>query len=239
MTLSFHSLSLSACLLALSASFAAATADGPDYVQVTGVMTNDVLNMRSTPDAEGQILGTIPAETDGVLSFGCVGGLTLADWQDATEAERAAAERTRWCLVGYDQTIGWSAGWFLREGQAPDGTTSAERLTDLAGSDWQVREIDGTPPEAEAWIGFTEDGRAAGSSGCNRFTTGYRFDGARLAFEAVAMTRMACPPAESETEMAFMTALNASERAVGTALLLTLLDSDGKILVTLTPRTSE
>jgi hypothetical protein len=103
-----HLLSLLGCLAAFGGTTAFATADGPDYYAVKGVAVSDVLNIRAAPSSSGTLIGTIPSDGDGIANLGCVGGLTYAEWENATEAERAAATKTRWCRVGYDRTVGWA-----------------------------------------------------------------------------------------------------------------------------------
>jgi uncharacterized protein YraI len=97
-----------------------ATADGSDFYRVVDVTPNNVLNMRASPDTSGTVIGAIPSDADGIANFGCIGGLTLTEYETANAAERAAARKTRWCKVGYDRIIGWAAGWFLAEGGSED-----------------------------------------------------------------------------------------------------------------------
>lgn len=100
---------------------ALANADGPDYFRVTGVAADDVLNIRSRDSASSDKIGSIPHDGDGIQNLGCTGGLSYAEWSEATEAERAAAARNRWCRISYDGIEGWVAGRFLGEGSAPIG----------------------------------------------------------------------------------------------------------------------
>lgn len=95
-------------------------ADGPDYFAVSGVAPGSVLNFRSGPSVDADRIGRIPADADGLRNLGCEGGMSFGAWQQATDAERAAASRTRWCRVEYDGMTGWVAGWFLAESPAPD-----------------------------------------------------------------------------------------------------------------------
>ena len=225
-----------ACTLTVIAGAASATADGPDFLRVTGVGQGNILNMRTQPSVDGALVGRIPAGTDGVISFGCVGGVSAEDWQSATEAEREIARETRWCLVGYDRVIGWSAGWFLSEGRGPDTFNGGDKLTDLAGSEWLLRDFAGDPAQAEAWVQFTSDGTAFGDSGCNRFTGSYTATPGGLALGPLAMTKRACPGPQSETETAFMIALGQTQRVAATHLVLSLFDADNRLLATLTRR---
>lgn len=72
-------------------------------------------------------------------------------------------------------------------------------------------------------ITFAAEGRAYGSSGCNRFMGGFTLDGAALRFDPIAGTRMACEPPAMEVEQRFLDALAAVRgwRLEGPALLLT------------------
>ena len=71
-----------------------------------------------------------------------------------------------------------------------------------------------------------ENGRLAGSTGCNRFTTTYTVDGDTLEIGQVASTRMMCPPPGDAVERAYVAALDrvASWRSENDDLVL--LDAD-------------
>lgn len=90
---------------------------------------------------------------------------------------------------------------------------------------WVVAAIGATSqagaPRAD--ITFAAEGRAHGTTGCNRFTGGFTLDGASLRFGPVAGTRMACAPPAMDQERRFHEALEAVRgwRADGAALLLT------------------
>lgn len=103
----------------ISAPAAWSTADGPDYLRVVDVSPGQRLHLRAAPDLAAPIVGRIPATTDGLRNLGCRGGLTFAEYQSASPAEREAGKRTRWCRVGHDGAVGWAAGWHLAEGEAP------------------------------------------------------------------------------------------------------------------------
>ncbi len=239
MTSLVRALSISVCMVLTTATLAQATADGPDHLRVSGIAKGSALNMRTAPSTDAPVVGRIPAGTDGLLSFGCVGGLSPSEWQTATDDERAAAKRTRWCLVGHDRTIAWSAGWFLSEGSEPDKLNTGNRLTDLAGSEWLLRDLVGEPAQAEAWIHFEQDGTVFGNSGCNRFSGSYDSPPGRLSFGPIAMTRRACLGPESDTEFAFMGALDKTRRIAATQLVLSLFDEENALLATLTRRDAE
>ena len=58
-----------------------ATADGPDYYRVVDVTVNNVLNIRASPNTSGIVIGTIPSNADGIANFGCIGGLTMTEYE--------------------------------------------------------------------------------------------------------------------------------------------------------------
>ncbi len=100
-------------------SSAHAVADGPDYYRVVGVAADDVLNIRAEPSARSAKIGTIPHDGNGIRNRGCEGGLSIDDFAKATEAQREAGRKTRWCQIEYRGVIGWVAGWYLGEGSEP------------------------------------------------------------------------------------------------------------------------
>lgn len=72
------------------------------------------------------------------------------------------------------------------------------RTVPLVDTRWRLTWIEGraiTPPASgrDAHLVFGDDGRLAGSGGCNRVFGGYRVDGARIDVGPLAGTRMACP----------------------------------------------
>jgi hypothetical protein len=88
------------------------------------VARGDVLNIRAEPRASASAVGAIPPGSDGVRNLGCRGGLTYAEWAEATPEERAAAARRRWCRVGWQGVEGWVAARYLAEGSAPEPAAS-------------------------------------------------------------------------------------------------------------------
>jgi len=124
-----------ACVLGLviGSTSAFAEADGPDYFRIVGVASNDVLNIRVAPNASAQKIGSIPPGADGVRNLGCEGGMSFAEWESATPAEREAAARRRWCRIEYGGVEGWVAGRFLAEGSV--GTSALWAVTGVAAND--------------------------------------------------------------------------------------------------------
>ena len=97
-------------------SLAKAEADGPDSWAVTGVASNDVLNIRAQPRASARIVGVIPPEGRGLANLGCTGIPDFARWEKMSERARRAAGANRWCRIRYQNTEGWVRGKFLAEG---------------------------------------------------------------------------------------------------------------------------
>ena len=87
-----------AVVAGLSATQAAATADGPDYFRVVGVVRGDVLWIRSGPSVSYRKVGSIPYNGRGVSNLGC-----------------RRFGRSYWCNVEYGGVVGWSSGRYLAE----------------------------------------------------------------------------------------------------------------------------
>jgi uncharacterized protein YraI len=116
------------------AGVAFADADGPDFYRVVGVASNDVLNIRSEPIASAPKIGSIPPGADGVRNLGCEGGLSFAEWEVASPAERDAARHNRWCRIAYGGVEGWVTGRFLAEGSG-GGAGAGWKVTGVASND--------------------------------------------------------------------------------------------------------
>lgn len=105
---------------------------------------------------------------------------------------------------------------------------SASGADPLHGTAWALRTIDGAAPPADtaASIEFQE-GRVAGSTGCNRYSSSYELGDSGLSIGLAALTMMACPPPQTELEQQFTSAL---ARVGGYRLTdeeLVLVDADG------------
>ncbi|NEX19133.1 SH3 domain-containing protein [Thiorhodococcus mannitoliphagus] len=105
-------------LLQVAASQVLAEADGPDFFGVTGVATQDVLNMRAGQSARAEKVGEIPPDGQCVRNLGCRGGLTFQEYSTLSAAQRTARLKAhpRWCKVEYQGVTGWVAGRYLMEG---------------------------------------------------------------------------------------------------------------------------
>ena len=222
-----------------NAGLAWATADGPDFWRVTGVAANDVLNMRARATWKSEKIGKIPPETDGVANYGCRGYLSYEEFERATPAEREAARKRVWCLVGYRDRIGWVAGRYLVEGEATVLSHSTH-LEDLTGTEWLVIDLVGTPPGAEATLRIGPDG-VSGNGGCNAYRAGKVPTDHGLHLGPIAATRKACleTPHDpdrisiAETERRVFSALEATRDVVQADDILILQAGDGAVLATL------
>ena len=98
-----------------------AEADGPDFYDVKGVASGDVLNMRVEADYQSAKIGAIPPDGTCLRNLGCVGGLTFEEFTTLSEAERQKLERQRprWCRVEHHGVTGWVAGRYLQESVSP------------------------------------------------------------------------------------------------------------------------
>lgn len=95
-----------------------ATADGPDYFQVTGVAANDRLVIRSTASPKAAAIGEIANGSQCVRNLGCKGGLTYQEYATLSEPEKARrqAAKPRWCKIEHESITGWVNARYLREG---------------------------------------------------------------------------------------------------------------------------
>lgn len=106
-------------ILGSLASLAYAEADGPDFYAVTGVASDDVLNLRAEPSARSEKIGAIPHNARRLRSLGCQGMPTFAEWEKMTPQQRARSGKNHWCRVEFRGTTGWVAGRYLREDSGP------------------------------------------------------------------------------------------------------------------------
>jgi hypothetical protein len=95
-----------------------AASDAPSYWAVTGVRSDDALNLRVAPNAEAKRIAQIPHNARGLRNYGCPSHVTFEQWKRMTKAQKDRAARSRWCEVEYRGMKGWVAGRFLKE----DGT---------------------------------------------------------------------------------------------------------------------
>lgn len=95
------------------------TADGPDYWAVHGVRSSDVLNVREKSTWKSKKIGEIPYNGKCIQNLGCIGGLTMHENTELSEAEQKKIQknRPRWCKIKYKNIEGWVSGKYLREDQ--------------------------------------------------------------------------------------------------------------------------
>ena len=152
------------------------------------------------------------------------------------------AEAFRGALTG-------AKAWRIEKGylelMTPDGrvlASFAPQPTDLAGTSWTATGINNGKQavqslvrESTVTLEFQADGKAAGSAGCNRYTTSYVVDGSKLTFKPAAATRKMCPrPEVMEQEENFLKALGTVATAVREGDALELRTANGDLAVKLT-----
>ncbi len=100
----------------------------------------------------------------------------------------------------------------------------------LIGAEWVVEDIGGTLTDrSRATLDFGVDGRLAGRSSCNAYTTTYKLTGESLTIGATATTMMNCEPSLMEQEQRFLDILQRVQRFdIGDTGALVLLDDRGR-----------
>lgn len=99
--------------------------------------------------------------------------------------------------------------------QDPDTMHASEdAVRELRDSAWQVEDIDGRGIVDRSMITltFTDEGRIAGSTGCNRYFGHVYLDGDVITISGTGSTRRACVPALMDQEQRFLAALGAAAR---------------------------
>ena len=94
---------------------------------------------------------------------------------------------------------------------APAAGAQSPAPNQLAGTDWLLGSVEGTPVVSgtNATLLFAEQ-EVGGNGGCNRFFTDYTTDGvSALSFGPIGSTRMACDEATNALEQSYFTALGA------------------------------
>jgi heat shock protein HslJ len=99
---------------------------------------------------------------------------------------------------------------------------------------WVAEEIGGSRVGGgqQTTLELTDDGRAFGSGGCNRYRGTAEFDATSITFKPLASTKMACEAAVMEQETRFHKAVEQvkSWRIDGATHKLSLLDGNGAVL---------
>lgn len=186
-----HTLSAGLLLATLATTPVLADADDPEYMRVRGVSAGSTLNVRAGPGLDHAKIGELPADADGIRNLGCVGGLDFEAWNAASEEEREAARKDRWCQIEYGELAGWVAGRYLAQGTA--AAAPAEGPADLVRIRWQLASSPAGPAAGEAWIEFDGAGGVSGKAGCNGFHGAAEFEAQSIGLSPLASTRMMCP----------------------------------------------
>lgn len=152
--------------------------------------------------------------------------IEVAGQRHLLQAQRSASG-ARYASLAHPGTSFWSKGdraMLVIKGQAyPECVTvAAQRAADASGQpprdltvrEWVVERIDGrgVVDSSRTTLTFDAQGQIAGRAGCNRYTGGYRLQGAAFEVRGVATTRMACVPALMEQERRFLAMLGQVER---------------------------
>lgn len=124
------------CVIALLVtSTAMATSDGPDYLRVRNVKSNDVLHIRSEPTAQSPVVGQLKPDQRGIENIGCLETMDLIHYLKTSGAPKTTVDSVRpgqtWCRVaspGNDRVIGWVNGRFVEEDRAPSPNVSLRSL---------------------------------------------------------------------------------------------------------------
>lgn len=102
-------------VLAATPALAQTAGADPRLWAVTGVRSDDALNLRVAPDADSQRIARIPFNARGIKNYGCPSHVTFEQWKRMTQVQKDRAARSRWCEVEYKGQKGWVAGRFLKE----------------------------------------------------------------------------------------------------------------------------
>jgi uncharacterized protein YgiM (DUF1202 family) len=103
------------CMLAVAPALAQTAAADPQLWAVTGVRSNDALNLRVAPDGDSRRIARIPFNARGLKNLGCPNHVTFEQWKRMTQVQKDRAARSRWCEVEYKGKKGWVASRFLKE----------------------------------------------------------------------------------------------------------------------------
>ena len=113
---------------------------------------------------------------------------------------------------------------------------SGSAASPLENTDWRLVELDGRPAlgtdsARSPQLRFVGDSaRVVGSTGCNRLSGSYERNGAALRFGPAITTKMAClDPQLNQQEVAFIGAIEATERHEITGDTLTLIGRAGPV----------
>lgn len=133
---------IAAALMLATPALAEIDGHGPDAWRVTGVASDDTLNMRMGPGTDYLVIDRLPPDARGLRLVTCVPLLIQPYYSALTEAQRAALPQ-RWCLMQSADfaKAGWVAQRFLME----DGGEAAQPAADTGMSSTAAPEATGDP----------------------------------------------------------------------------------------------
>ncbi|MBP1466906.1 META domain-containing protein [Candidatus Chloroploca sp. M-50] len=188
-------------------------------------------------DDEGRITGSAGCNryfadytvADGTLSISQAGSTRMACEEAVMAQEQAFLDQlsraTSYVIDGATLTITIDDGTTLVFGQASNA---------LAGTSWVLTELSGAAPLSEGTpisAEFDDEGRVAGSAGCNRYFAGYTVAEGTLSITQAGSTMMACEDAIMAQEMAFLEQFSRATSYVIEGETLTITIDDGATLV--------
>ncbi|MFP2769634.1 META domain-containing protein [Oceanisphaera sp. KMM 10153] len=209
------------------------------YLSRIALATNSmaVVTVRDTSVADGAVIAEQRIDLDGrqlPISFNLA-----ANTEDMTSGAYSLS-----AVIMENGQVSWRS--------APTGITTEAGMTELgrlvlqqvsedegqvdaqlAGSAWQVRNLNGVdiPAAAEGSLNFSDDGRLHGRAFCNGFNGSYQLQGDKLDTAELATTMMLCTPKQMERERTMLDILGQSRRielhADGT---LVIFAADGRTL---------
>jgi heat shock protein HslJ len=104
--------------------------------------------------------------------------------------------------------------------------------SDLVGTRWAVRSIDGRPTQVRApSVEFAPEDRIRGGGGCNTFSGVYEAAGGAIDVRALGRTEMACETSLMRQEDAFFAVLDRAARYERREDSLVITAEDGRALV--------
>jgi hypothetical protein len=98
-------------LLPMATEHAVAQVDGPDYWDVVGLRSHQVLRMHAEANKRSRITADVPHNARQLKNLGCRG--TPAFKQPSADTEKVRRGRSNWCRVEYRGKQGWAPAIFL------------------------------------------------------------------------------------------------------------------------------
>jgi heat shock protein HslJ len=170
---------------------------------------NSLAVVKRTPGGLRNVATTALDDRVGIRSARIDGGKLLV-------SVVRAGEQDAMCCPGELADLAWTLSAGALTPSATVGATGRLSLDTLAGTEWVLRAWDveePAPAEPEVTLAY-QDGRFAGTSGCNRYTAGAKpgESPGDLAVGPAAGTRMACPGPQSAIEARFLEQLGGAKK---------------------------